>query len=52
MNKGKEVTFCYEKIDQVDSVSSLGSIMSKGEGCTEDTKSRITTTQGNFITGE
>jgi len=38
-----------KKIDQVESFTYLGSILSKDDGCSEDVKSRITKAQHVFI---
>jgi len=42
------VTLGNEKIDQVDSSTYLGSIITKDDGGIEDVKSRIAKAQGGF----
>ena len=52
ISEGEEVTFGNEKIDQVESLTYLGSIISKDDGCSEDVKSRIAKAHDVFFTGE
>ena len=44
----EKVTLGNEMIDQVDSFTYLGSIISKDDGSNEDVKSRITKAQGVY----
>ena len=48
--KIKKMTLDNEKIDQVDSFTYLGSIISKDEGSSEDIKSRKALASGCFFT--
>jgi hypothetical protein len=48
ISEDEKVTLGYEKIDQVDSFTYLGSIISKDGGSCEDVKSRIDKAQGVF----
>ena len=45
---GEEVILSNKKIDQVDSFTYLGSIISKDGGCSEDVKSTITKAKDIF----
>jgi len=44
----KKRTLGSKNINQVDSFTYLGSIISKDNGCSEDVKSKIAKTQGGF----
>ena len=48
ISEDEKVTLVTEKIDQFDSFTYLGSIISKDGGSREDVKSRIAKAQGGF----
>ena len=48
INVDEQETFDNEDIDQVDSFTSLGSIITKHPGSSKDVKNRITKVQGFF----
>ena len=48
IRENEMVTLGNEKVDQVDSFTYLGSIISKDSGSSEEVKSRITKVQGVF----
>ena len=48
ISEDEKVAFGYEKIDQVDTFTCLGSIIRKDSGSSEDVKSRIAEDQGVF----
>jgi len=52
ISEDDKVTLGYEKIDQVDSFTYLGSIISADDGRSEDIKSRIAKAQGVSFTAD
>ena len=48
ITEDEKVTLCNKNIDQVGSITYLGSIISKDDGRSEDVKSRLAEAQGVF----